>query len=56
MVRVDVSRRIKSPNSTEEAPAEAELFTFGLKNGLVVVGDPELTLERFDEIYVRRSP
>ena len=38
MVRVDVSRRIKSPNSTEEAPAEAELFTFGLKNGLVVEG------------------
>ena len=56
MVRVDVSRRIKSPNSTEEAPAEAELFTFGLKNGLVVEGDPEFTLEPFDEIYVRRSP
>ena len=42
--------RIKSPNSTEEAPVEAELFTFGLKNGLVVEGDPEFILEPFDEI------
>ena len=56
MVRVDVARRIKAPNSTEEAPEEAELFTFALKNGLVVEGDPEFTLEPFDEIYVRRSP
>ena len=55
-VRVDVSRRIKAPNSTEEAPAEAELFTFALKDGLVVEGDPEFTLEPFDEISVRRSP
>ncbi|MEI3421815.1 MAG: capsule biosynthesis protein, partial [Butyricimonas faecihominis] len=56
MVRVDVSRRIKSPNSTEEAPAEAELFTFGLKNGLVVEGILEFTLEPFDGLdIVRRS-
>ena len=56
MVRVDVSRRIKAPNSTEEAPVEAELFTFALKDGLVVEGDPGFILEPFDEIKVRRSP
>lgn len=55
-VRVDVSRRIKSPKSTTEAPEEAELFTFALKNGLMVDGDKNFILEPFDEVYVRRSP
>ncbi len=56
MVRVDVSRRIKAPNSTEEAPVEAELFTFALKDGLVVEEILDLSLSLFDEIKVRRSP
>ena len=55
-VRVDVSRRIKSPKSTTEAPEEAELFTFALKDGLMVDGIKNFVLEPFDEIYVRRSP
>lgn len=55
-VRVDVARRIKSPKSTTEAPEEAELFTFALKDGLVVDGIKNFVLEPFDEIYVRRSP
>ncbi len=32
------------------------MFTFALKDGLVVEGDPGFTLEPFDEINVRRSP
>lgn len=55
-VRVDVSRRIKSPKSTTEAPEEAELFTFALKDGLMVDGIKNFVLEPFDELYVRRSP
>ena len=53
---MDVSRRIKSPKSTTEAPEEAELFTFALKDGLMVDGIKNFVLEPFDEIYVRRSP
>lgn len=56
VVRVDVARRIKSPKSTTEAPVEAQVFTFALKDGLVIDGANGFLLEPFDEIYVRRSP
>lgn len=56
VVRVDVSRRIKDPKSTEEAPSEALLFCFALKDNLIIDGEKNFVLEPFDEIYVRRSP
>ena len=47
MVRVDVSRRIKAPNSTEEAPVEAELFYICFEGWLGGRGDPGFILEPF---------
>lgn len=55
-IRVDVSRRIKDPRSTRAGERRAETYTFTLKNGFIVSGPSDFTLEPFDEVYVRRSP
>lgn len=55
-VRVNVSRRIKDSKSTEESLKEAEFYTFALKDGLIIEGPKDFTLEPFDEVDVRRSP
>lgn len=55
-MRIDVSRRIKNPKSTEESPVEAQLFSFPLKDGLLADGAENFVLQPFDEVYVRQSP
>lgn len=55
-VRVDVSRRIKNDKSTEVASTIGEMFSFALKDGFVIDGEPGFTLEPYDQVYVRRSP
>ena len=55
-VRVDVSRRIKDPTSTEVSETTSQMFTFALKDGFVVQGEPGFVLEPYDHVYVRRSP
>ena len=55
-MRIDVSRRIKDPKSTELSPVEAQLFSFPLKDGLMIDGVKDFVLQPFDEVYVRRSP
>ena len=57
-VKVDVSRRIKN-NSYQgnEAPSEiGTMFSFALKDGFVVDGEPGFILEPYDQVYVRKSP
>ncbi len=56
VVRVDVARRIKDPKGIKEIDSDAELYSFALKDNLVVDGIRGFVLEPFDEIYVRRSP
>ena len=56
LVRVDVSRRIKNPTSAEDAKEIGEMFTFSLKDGFVVDGEPGFVLQPYDHVYVRRSP
>lgn len=56
LVRVDISRRIKNPTSTEDVQEIGEMFTFGLKDGFVVDGEPGFILQPYDQVYVRRSP
>lgn len=56
VVRVDVARRIKDPKGIKEVKADADLYSFALKDNLVVDGIRGFVLEPFDEIYVRRSP
>ena len=55
-VKVDVSRRIKDSKSTELSNTTGEMFTFALKDGFVVDGEPGFVLEPYDQVYVRKSP
>ena len=54
--RVDVSRRISDPGATASSNEIAKVFSFTIKNGMVVDGDRSFTLEPYDEVFVRRSP
>ena len=55
-VRVDVSRRIKNPRSIVDNDTIGQMFSFALKDGFVIDGQPGFVLQPYDEIYVRRSP
>lgn len=54
--RVDVSRRIDNPGSMEASDTLAQVFTFGIKDGLVEDGTPNFYLQPYDVVAVRRSP
>lgn len=56
VARVDVSRRIRDPKSTNAPREISKSFTFGLKDGFVVDGTPGFILEPYDVVHVRRSP
>lgn len=56
IVRVDIARRIIDPHSQTVNRTLAENYTFSLKDGFVVAGDPGFVLKPYDEVYVRRSP
>ena len=55
-VKVDVSRRVGDPTSTSTDSIIAQTYSFSLKDGFVVDGQPGFTLKPFDEVFVRRSP
>lgn len=55
-VKVDISRRIKNNKSTEISSSIGEMFTFALKDGFVIDGEPGFKLKPYDQVYVRRSP
>ena len=55
-VRVDVSRRIKDINATAASDTLAEVFSFAIKDGLIVDGTSDFYLEPYDVVAVRRSP
>lgn len=55
-VRVDVSRRIKDPKSTVATDSIGQMFTFALKDGFVIDGQPGFVLQPYDQVFVRRSP
>ena len=56
VVKVDVSRRIRDNKAVTADTIVARDFTFSLKDGFVVEGQPGFVLEPFDEVFVRRSP
>lgn len=56
LVRVDISRRIKNPTSTDDTREIGEMFTFALKDGFIVDGEPGFVLQPYDYVFVRRSP
>ena len=53
--KVDVSRRIKNPHSTQVSDTLSYTFTYTINDGFVINGD-EFVLEPYDCIYVRKSP
>ena len=56
MVRVDVSRRIKDSKGTKAIDKIGEMYTFSLKDGFVLDGEPGFILKPYDQIFVRKSP
>ena len=55
-VKVDVARRISDPKALTTDSIIAQTYSFALKDGFVVDGEPGFVLQPFDEVYVRRSP
>lgn len=55
-VRVDVSRRIINPQALETDSILAQTFSFSLKDGFVISGEPGFVLQPFDQVFVHRSP
>lgn len=54
--KIDVSRRIYDLKATEIADTLIERFYFELKDGFIIEGEPEFTLQPFDEVHIRKSP
>lgn len=55
-VKVDVSRRITNPKALTTDSLTAFTYSFALKDGFVIDGEPGFTLQPFDQVYVRKSP
>lgn len=56
IVKVDVARRLKDARATSASDTIAHTFSFALKDGFVIDGEPGFKLMPFDEVYVRTSP
>lgn len=55
-VKVDVARRMVNPSALTTDTIIARTYTFALKDGFVIDGEPGFKLMPFDEVYVRKSP
>lgn len=55
-VKVDVYRRIDNPKAMEDDENLTETFSFALKDGFVVDGDPGFILQPYDEVAIRKAP
>lgn len=55
-VKVDVSRRIKDPYSTEPTDTISRIYSFSIKDGFVIDGEQGFVLAPYDQVMVRRSP
>lgn len=56
MVKVDVARRVSNPKALTTDSIIAKNYSFALKDGFVIDGEPGFTLMPYDEVYVRKSP
>lgn len=55
-VKIEVSRRIKNPESMTQSDTIGVVYTFAFKDGYVLDGEAGFLLEPYDQVYVRRSP
>ena len=56
LIRVDVARRMTDNKGTHAIDTVGQNFSFGLKDGFVVDGQPGFVLQPYDQVFVRRSP
>ncbi len=56
MMKVDVARRVNNPMALTTDSILSRTYTFSLKEGFIIDGEPGFLLEPFDEVYVRKSP
>lgn len=56
LIKIEVSRRIRNASATKPPLFVAKTYSFEMKDGFVVTGEPGFVLEPYDEIYVRKSP
>ena len=52
---VSITRRIKDPKSKDFSSVLGKVYTFDIKDGLVVGGE-SFDLQPYDEVYIRKSP
>ena len=55
-VKVDVSRRIRDPKALKSGQEISKTFSFALKDGFVIDGEKNFTLEPYDVVQIRKSP
>lgn len=55
-VKVDVYRRINNPDAMAGDENLTETFSFALKDGFVIDGEPGFILEPYDQVVVRQTP
>ena len=56
LARVDVFRRLRDVNATEDSQRAAEHFTFALNEDFSLTRDTIFELTPFDVVYIRKSP
>ena len=56
LAKLDVSRRIRKQDTESPSDTISQVFTFPIRDGLVVGAGAEFVLQPYDQIYVRRSP
>jgi len=56
LAKVDVYRRVSNPKATEEMDNITENFSFSIKEGFVIDGEPGFVLKPYDQVMVRKSP
>lgn len=55
-VKIDIARRVVIPHALTTDSIIAQNYTFALKDGFVIDGEPGFVLQPFDEVYVRKNP
>ena len=56
LAKLDVSRRIRKQDTEHPSDTISQVFSFPIRDGLVVGAGSEFVLQPYDQIYVRRSP
>lgn len=56
LAKVDVTRRLKDPYSSELSDTLSRVYTFAIKEDFAVTGSGDFVLQPYDQIYVRKSP